>query len=180
MLDKFTFGKTPAAIYLVEHLNVRSNTKEIRKVSAFINSARQILTQAVDANVADIITVKTLYFIVDALSMKVKDIDIAPLGIDQLTFNLMTNIIIGEIKSIKRRATKVTRINREQVRIKDQHPSNSIEVRNGDMFKYATIINTVFLPTVSVNSVSDPTDIDVLIDRSKRKLQRLGKPDTLY
>lgn len=186
MLNKYTFGSSPAAIYLAENLNIINNSKLNRKVSSFINSIRAILTQSVNANEAGIINVKTLYFIVDALSERVKW-NRSRLSLDaewasyQLIVDLTANILIGEIKSIKRRAQKVAHVNHMQAQlIGSCHNMPPLSLRNNDNVIVAEIGPTIQLANVSVNDIEDPTNDDVLIARSKKRLQRLGKTDTLY
>lgn len=185
-IDRNTFGSTPAAIYLAEQLNIIDNPKVLRKASAFINSCRVIIADGVRAHNNGFIGIKTLYFIVDSLSEKVKENAISvrfdpTLGDYPLVINLVTNVLIGEIKSIKRRAQEIAHINHIQAQLQgacDNDLRSVILDKNG--VKLATVGSNIQLAHVGISDVKDPTNVDILVQRSKRRLSRLNKHDTLY
>lgn len=176
MLDKNTFGNTPAAIYLADRLNEVDNSKQTRKVSTFINSIRSMLKQAIEAHEYGYLSLKTLYFIADSLSIKVHNsvddlLKVTEDAIDPLVVNLTANILIGEIKSIKRRTQSATYLKKEQERKFQNSPNGYSKLH---MSPGGTLlgVENLLLTNITVAHVKDPIDYEVLFHRAQKRFKR--------
>ena len=115
-MDKFTFGNTPAAIYLADHLNSLSDKRVVRKVQKILVFQRQLFTELNDAHMKGILSAKSLLIISQCIEnqviarLKEKEIEQekCEVKLDSLTLNLVQNILIGEVKSISRRFQEAT------------------------------------------------------------------------
>ena len=196
-IDKCTFGNTPAAMYLADRLNEIGDPRQVRKVSAFINSARNILSQAVTAHQECFMSIKTLYFVVDSLSERIKGSIEAQSEagyrsdnpIDSLCVNLMTNILVGEIKSIKRRVQRAANLQHQQEQLKGKYPGTSkdifVKLKDDSGVQRSHFVGTIVkekveLRAITIEHIGDDITPEVLVKRSKKRLKRLNKTDTLY
>lgn len=126
-LDKFTFGDSPAAEYLADTLNEVKDKLLIQKISKFISNQKALLNSLLDSNFSGRMSVKE----VSTLVMLIRK-DVINSGHDKkielekddsylakksiLCYNLAANIIIGDCKTVMRRAAKATLINRKHVK----------------------------------------------------------------
>ena len=132
MLDRHTFGKTPAAIYLADHLNFLNDSKYTRKTSLRIHAVQTIINDAVTAHEAGHLNIKVLNFVCHSMREKVmkaaerllkEDPYVGSGGHpmpDVLSINLMTNILIGGIKSVINRSMQVKNLKKRQRSIVDK------------------------------------------------------------
>ena len=165
MIDKYTFGNTPAAIYLADHLNYLGDPRLVRKAQKRLTGPRKILNELYKSHAEGHLSAQTLY----SMAQSVKDYTIdrlvehveqpSEVQLDDLTINLIGNIIIGEVKSIKRRvqAEVIARISEGKRKKVDPK-----------------------LHLTMITQVEDSITPELLIERSKKKLRRLNKPDSLY
>ena len=100
MLDRNTFGKTPACIYLAEHLNSVQNKKLTRKVGCVLQDGRESLNQLYASHEMHNLDVKNykkfLNFLHADVLIKVEVLN------DELVKNLVSNILVGEIRFYNR------------------------------------------------------------------------------
>lgn len=151
MLDKFTFGDSPAAIFLADVLNQTNDSKLTRKVSAYLDQENRLLNEMVNANLSP----HTLGSFVNFMRNRIKT---STLKIDNvLVSNLMYNVITGRIKSVLRRTKEVSHLNRNLKR-----DTNGVKV--------------MYL----IDAVADPITTELLRRRSKQKLARKQKVCSLY
>ena len=152
MLDKFTFGRTPGAIYLTERLNQLGDPKLTRKVSSYLDQESKILNEIVQANAIGVLSTHTLGAFVTFMRHR---IGTSTLEInDKLTADLMHNVVSGRVKSILRRTVEATKQSRS--------------------YHCARVLK------LSILNIIDPKTPDVLIERSRQKLDRKHKPRTYY
>mgnify|MGYP001212135444 CR=1 FL=1 len=122
MLDKFTFGKTPACMYLAKILNDLQDNRLNSKVSKILVSYKENLKQLEKANEQNILSVKNLNMNINIMRNNLN------INIDnELVSNLVHNIIIGDMKSILRKVKKVRVIENAQKHLKKK-------VENGKSF----------------------------------------------
>jgi hypothetical protein len=175
-LDKHTFGKTPAAIYLADRLNFLNDPKYTRKVSSKIHDIQAIIADAIRAHEGGLLSIRTLNFILTSLRSRIEDMTHAAhinalegdLYADKLVTNLMANVLIGELKSILRRTRDVKILKTKQQRIINRAIVNSKALKE------------LNVKPITIADVKDPTTAETLIARSRAKLQRKGLPNTLY
>lgn len=182
-LDKTTFGDTPAAMFLATRLNEVNNVVLTRKISRSMQHYRNIMRDARLAHEGRSITTQTLSWIVsrlnDQLNQTVADMCEAT-GADELSIDLMSNVIRGEIKRIINKARQINHIERQQRNIGMKETSNSTDVRNanGVLVGYE---KTTFHPiTPQLVRMKDPKTSVALQKKSAAKLKAAGKPNTLY
>ncbi len=180
MLDKHTFGKTPAAIYLADRLNFLNDPKYTRKVSSRIHYVQAIIADAIRASEAGMLSIKTLNFISCRLRLDIENVSADLLHEesyvgsgghempDALSINLMSNILIGELKSVVRRCREVTLLKDKQQKM------------IGKIVGDARLKNVMTVKPITIGDIKDPTTAETLIARSRAKLKRRGLPNTLY
>lgn len=176
MLDKRTFGNSPAAIFLADRLNELDDHRQTHRVSSFINNTSKMLNEAVKMHIQNGMSTKMLYFIVDNISRDVAntawDMQTGADGVvyDQTTCNLMANVLRGQVKSVKRRLEKVVRIHRQQARVQN---SSAVKMVLND--KSTVIGQTEFVPRkITISSVADSNNEISLHARSVRRLKQRG------
>ena len=126
MLDKFTFGNTPAAIYLVDRLNTFNDVRLTRKISSVLCKFRRTIAELETANNSGIMCTNTTAMFAEKMRVDIQNTgsdlihkqslqdsrDEELSYIDVRCVNLTVNIICGEIKSMKRRLQKAKYANR--------------------------------------------------------------------
>ena len=73
MLNKFTFGNTPAAIFLVDRLNQLDNKKFTRKISTILCEFRKIIGELIKAHQDGSLSTHTLSVTVELLHDKIEN-----------------------------------------------------------------------------------------------------------
>ena len=187
-MDRYTFGKTPAALYLADHLNILNDKKLTRKISSKIHAVQTIIAEALKSHEAGTISTHTLSFIASTLRERVMTRSQQLLSDnDELSVNLMTNILIGELKSLIRKAQKIKHLKRTQDQILSALQNSPFPIdTTGEAFRSncgLELVSTKEVLTVkklSMKDVVDQTTAESLIERSRAKLERLGKKNTLY
>lgn len=162
-LDKFTFGKTPAAIYLVNRLNELGDCNINRRISRKLNHYRSLLNDLLNSNETDNLSAHNIAFLCELITKELIENKLYCNDANYIFLdNLATNVIIGEIKSIKRRA--------KLVRHQEKY-----DLKNYTNKQLAKNINKL-----NINDLKDKINSDFLIERSKKYLSRHNKKDTLY
>ena len=209
-LDKNTFGDSPAAIYLVHQLNSIDNKKMIRKVASNLTTIHRIINDIVHCQIFDRVSMQTVNFVAASLREKANDLHeyfVTTYPEHPVIGNLVKNLIVGEIKTIIRKSRKIKNLTKSQRRItsavekSDGMDINNIKLPNNVNHESNITDNSIAFYNkkdgvklaiwnpgttytldrhISLNDVSDSVDNELLINRSKKKLARLNKPDTLY
>jgi hypothetical protein len=188
MLDKFTFGANPAALYLVEVLNTINNKKLNRKITNLIRESRTTLRELLEANEVGKMSTHTVSVLVELLRKKV---EVAAHSMKynenkekiesingELAVNLMENIIKGELKSLHRRARRVHHLEKDQQRAMAQKDCTGVISADGILLGRNVID---FEPVkIVVKKVPETITADTLQNKSRAKLTRLQKPCKLY
>jgi len=160
-LDANTFGDTPAAIYLVELLNNRNDHVLARKTAKVLAEGRELISDLARAHLEfDALTTKTLARLIPMLSEYFHNKSVTPLRIiDSHIADLAINVLEGSLKTWKNRVQKARRTERSTAR--NLPPGASKQ-------------------WIPAKPLSNEITGEVLRNRSKKYLQRKGKPDTLY
>ena len=176
MLDKRTFGNSPAAIFLADKLNALGDQRQTHRVSSFINSTSKMINEAVALHLDHQMSTTMLYFVVNNISRdianKADDMRVGANGVvyDPIVCNLMANVLRGQIKSVKRRLEKVVRIHRQQNRVKIANATKTVVNE-----KLTILGRTEFVPRkITISSVADQTNEHTLARKSISRLRRLG------
>jgi hypothetical protein len=190
-LDKFTFGKTPAAIYLAHRLNELNDPKYTRKISADIHRMQGLFVEVIEAHDAGFLSIKSLSFFMNNARRSIKDkaddylsqaLYVGSGGHqmpDRLSVDLMSNVLLGPITSVFRRSIKVASLKAQQQHLKDEDCTHFLPSNDGK-HAIATVKHSIIKKKITVGSISDLTTPEVLIERSKNKLAKLNKVNTLY
>lgn len=110
-LDKFTFGKSPAAMYLGLILNERDDRYLARKVTSFLTERRMILNEVVASHhLSDSMSAKTFGVLLSLFSKSVKA-DVTNFK-DKIIQNLLVNILKAEINFHLARVRKAALLNK--------------------------------------------------------------------
>lgn len=161
-LDKFTYGKSPAAIYLAFILNERNDQKLTRKVSQAICSNRRLIHDVVAAHyLTDEISTKSFSTLVHMLDAQMRTAA-EKIG-DEHIRNLFINILSGEIKTYKNRVMHARRLTQRLTR--EAGPGIAPPVVKA-------------VPYSREESAEERNER--LMARSRAYLHRKDKPNTLY
>jgi hypothetical protein len=181
MLNKNTFGDTPAAMYLAERLNVLNDKKLTRKISAHINRIRAMLAEMVEAHNVRVIKTHTLSSFLSDQSKKIDDMVLRLVqDSDELAVNLMANVLKGDIKRITHKARKIIHIERAQHNLGLTTKINRTVIHNTDGVVIGHEV-TQFCPTTTkLDQIVDLKQSWSLQIKSRNKLKRLGKECKLY
>lgn len=161
-LDKTTFGKTPAALYLTLYLNEKGDTRLIRKVGRMLDGFRETINDVICSHLhTDEMKAASFNRIMALISENAR---VAALRLpDKLAQELVTNILVGEIKSWKTRAMHTARLQRNIQRLTP--PGKTVE-------------ELKVLPRRGEETEEER--IEKLKERSRAYLARKGKLNTLY
>ena len=189
LLEKFTYGRTPAAIYLAAHLNKLNDPKLMRKVSHRLAEFRTLLNELEASNTEGSLSLRSLGSIVSMLnaSAKLKKEELLAAGhTDTLVLHLMTNLMVGDSKSLLRRAGRakvLTRLGQQTHR----EVNGALETSEGEIFSEEGYLvgvrkpdNTVQGFKFTAGEMEDTTTPEHLAEKSRRNLARRGKPCELY
>jgi hypothetical protein len=194
-LDLNTFGKTPAAHYLVRRLNELQNKSLARactvRVNAFNTSCAGIeysvgfgaMSSKVGANLLRL------------LREEATAIELVGTPAQEVNFvaNLLRNVIIGHIKSVMRKITVVRKIENGTKDINTLMKKASVERTTADSTIYSILgydcavvvgpkeldgeqnLFTLYANVPTIGSVEDPTTPEVLYERSLNRCKRQQK-----
>jgi len=189
MLNKFTFGNTPAAIYLADRLNTLDDAKYTRKISARIHEVQTLMAEVKNAHEYGALSIHTVGFFANRIRTKiVETANILKAELlretksghqtpDLLCIDLMSNILIGEVKSITRRSREVVLMQKKQQRaLTDVSRRDYIKTPGGDVIAIVNVIPR----KIQMSSFQDCTTPATLVAKSCKKLKRLGVKNTFY
>ncbi len=161
-LDPRTFGEAPAALYLVEVLNQRNSHPLARKVARVLAEVNELLADLARAHLDyDALSTRSLARLLPMLSeYGQRRVELSLRPTDDHVANLTLNVLEGGLKRWKVRVQKARRDERDAARLRP--PGTAA----GD-----------WIPAAPLVGEKTPDD---LRRRSKRYLERKGKPDTLY
>ena len=159
-LDPNTFGDSPAALYLVDILNKKDDIVLCRKVAKSLSEGRALISDIARAHLEyDALSTRTFAKLLPLISEENKRIGMRLQVKDPLITNLVINILESGSKRWKRRVQEAKR--RQQQIARNSVPGASVQ-----WVPASPIVGEVTSETVRL--------------RSKRRLARKGKIDTLY
>lgn len=151
MLDKHTFGASPASIYLAEHLNELGDDRTSRLVHKRLSDLFRLLNELETANYFRSLSAHTVGSLINMAARPWAN-RIGDNISDKLTCNLMTNVAVGRCKDLERRV---------------------MVLRHRERAGYDQ-------GEFSLSDVEDDITPKRLIERSLRKLKRKQKTSTYY
>lgn len=166
-LDHHTFGKTPACIYLAFHLTQLDDPKLAGKVGQTLTHFRELVRSLEKSSEAKIMTPQHVGSFAALLRKVAHEQHAKYSQMDGLVADLVRNIMMGEVKSLLRRASDAKHKFKDLQRsVCDVPPS-----------KMAILLDAL---RPKVTDFQDDINAQTLIDKSLRKLERKGKISTLY
>lgn len=184
MLDKTTFGNSPAALYLVEVLNEVDDPRFTRKLGGIISDTRRLMRAIENANMLNVFDSRVVGQMLGLVFLKLNEtfsediLQTAGIAITDddwdachLARNLTENICRGEYKQLARRL--------QQVRILEQSLARQTGKMQRSIDSYDIPLKIRHEP-VTLDNVADVITSETLRDKSRAKLQRTGKPAKLY
>lgn len=187
-IHKNTFGNTPAAMYLVERVNQLNDKKYLRQLSTIIHSVQSTLADTLRAHEAGVLNIRTVNFVAGNLRLKIENAAdnlrraepyVGSGGCnmpDELSVDLMCNMLIGDLKSVARSSREVKLEKRRQ----EQKLTAFLASKPG--FMTDELVNAVrdTQKKITINDFVDDKTPAMLIARSLKKLERIGVVSTLY
>ena len=185
-INSRTFGATPAALYLAERVNQLNDKKYLRQLSTIIHSVQSTLADTLRAHEAGVLSIKTVNYVAGNLRLKVENAvarlkQVEPyVGSggcnmpDELSIDLMCNMLIGDLKSVARSSREVTLEKKRKVQ--------KLTALTFENPTFDELVNAVrdAQKKVTINDFPDDKTPAVLIARSLKKLAKLGAVSTLY
>lgn len=122
MLDKNTFGSTPAAVYLADRLNELNQPRLTTNVTHVLCCTQRILGELVNAHTAGFISSKTIAFLTEKMRVHTQNTSHDMLhdkehNYDPTVINLMTNVLCGSFKNVQRRAQQANIKNKQSKKL---------------------------------------------------------------
>lgn len=166
-LDKTTFGKTPASLYLADYLNKLDNQIVAKRSGKILTGFRSTLTQLENANNINILSAHNLARIISSMREKI----FINVG-DELASNLVTNIIVGEMKSLLRKSSNIRKIETMQNKVAININKNG-EILNKKGYFIVRKNEEIFeLPKYTVKEINDEINSETLIKKWKNKMNK--------
>lgn len=182
MLDKNTFGKTPAAIYLAHHLNAVGSKKLIQKISRFFDGIQRTINELEASNRAQLLSAHVIGAFIVPLQDRAREC-YSSIEIDnKLAAQLMTNVMMGSIKELARKVTITRHIEQKLVRtIYDQNYTQE-KLDDGYSKEFVGEPKMVKYPhrILPISWAQDEITPETLVEKSKAKLKRRGKQNDFY
>jgi hypothetical protein len=162
-LDKCTFGKSPAAMYLVQLLNERGSPKEARKCSRILEETRELVNDLVACHLhSDDLKTRSFGKLINLVRFNL-DLWEAETTVDAHLAALCVNILKGELKLHLNRLAKAGQVRQHVARATPEGTS---------------------VPDVKAVPIIGEPSYDERIERLRAKssayLKRKGKINTLY
>ena len=151
-MNKFTFGKTPAAIYLADYLSANSTQSQVRKVTRTLANFNRLINSIEESNTVGIMSAHDIGGLGDYLRNRALNTQISD---DALVTDLVRNLMRARVKDLIRRV--------QAVRIYEHQLATS----------YSS-------PTKPLCEVKDTITPETLTILSSARLKRLNKINTLY
>ena len=157
-MDKFTFGKTPAAVYLYEYLQANKNQIVLKRVGKALTSNRNLLSQIEKANLSGAINAHNVARIIN----NIRSGFFVDVG-DELASNLTTNILIGEMKSLIRKSADIRKIESLQNKLRKKNVENFTN-KDGYLIIEKKEDKKVF-PMYNLNHMKDQKNSETLTEK---------------
>jgi hypothetical protein len=187
-LELNTFGKTPACIYLADYLNKLKNPILNRKIGKRFSEVRKLINELVRANEAEVMTLGAVGSFVDLMRERHNE-SMEYFAQFELVHNLVNNIVLGEFKSIIRKLHILQRLRKFQAHLrrdptygikwKGRHGSEFVWTVEGVDIAFQDQYGIQFVP-ITIDLIDDPVTAEVLQERSRAKLTRRKKINSLY
>lgn len=164
MIDLYTFGRAPAAMYLAQLLNDMGDKKMTRKVSRFICENHELINGAVFSHMQDTLSTQNFAKIIELIAEKIET-QSAKFE-DKHIGHLACNVLMGYIKTQKRRCMTAAKIQTEVNKVTPE----------GETPPEVSAIPSA----ISHYSEITHDKVEQLRERSRSYLARKGKINTLY
>lgn len=160
--DKTTFGRAPAAMYLVTLLNERDDPVLARKVGKILRNTRELLNDVVSCHLlTDQMKTASFGKLINMIKERARS-SVSILN-DEHIAHLVVNILVGEIRTFERRCQRAAAL---QVNMARSTPEgNSVPMLKATPMR---------------NEPSEDERIEMLQEKSRAYLARKGKRNTLY
>lgn len=167
-MNKFTYGNTPAAIYLFDYLE-KLNKKIVKKrVGKMLTSHRQIFSQLAKANENGILTAHNLARLIGQM----RDSFHVDVG-DEHASNLVTNILVGEMKDLLRRTSTIRKIELHQNKLVKKEIESDVFNKEGYLVVEKIDEDKRFIK-YNINNVKDSINEKTLNDKWNKRMIAKG------
>lgn len=191
--DKFTLGKSPAAVYLIDLLNQSTNAMD-SKVIFKLQTFQAVFKQLVEAYEKKVIDKKVVFLFSNYKRVEINQHyeEMVASGMTPLVVNLYRNLVIAELKKFERKCTKVFQIeksatDRAKALLRNKGTKGREALANKQLLTYAKFEGEKVAVEVNFNShglpvlqfdktlVKDSVTSESLMEKSTARLKRLGK-----
>ncbi len=167
-MNKFTYGNTPAAIYLFDYLEKLDKKIVKKRVGKMLTSHRQLFSQLAKANKSGNITAHNLARVVGQMRDKFY-IDVG----DEHASNLVTNILVGEMKDLLRRTSTIRKIELQQNKLAKKEIDKDIFNKDGYLVVEKIEDEKKFVK-YNLNNVEDSINEKTLTERWNKRMIAKG------
>lgn len=168
-------------------MNQLNDKKYLRQLSTIIHGVQSTLADTLRAHEAGVLNIKTVNFVAGQLRLKIEDSAndlkyvepyVGSGGCnmpDELSINLMRNMLVGDLKSVARSSREVTLEKKRKVQ-----KLTALAFEKDPTFD--ELVNAVrdAQKKVTIKDFPDDKTPAMLIARSLKKLAKLGAVSTLY
>lgn len=193
--DPYTLGNSPAAVYLIDVLNNSTNKAEhniLRHINSYKVKFKEIVTAFEAGHLSDHVVLSFLNG--QSLELEIHAKEWAEKGYNTLVINLGKNLILANYSQFRRQHGKVNKIkNSATQRAKNILKNADKSYANQEVSTYGkeddektlsvvVKFNEHGLPNVQLDTqlVHDHITNEHLMQKSLKRLNRLGKPTDLY
>lgn len=171
-MEANTYGKTPAAVYLSAYLTQLGKPLVAKRTGKILTGFRNTFSQLEKANLKGILSAHNLARVISSMRSGFQ-VDVG----DELASNLVTNILVGEMKTLLRKASEIRKIEMHQRRVVgNARILSQGEIVNQKGYKVARIgQDEIILPQYTVGEVRDEINADTLTEKWKVKMKRRNK-----
>lgn len=189
-LEKNTYGKTPAAIYLAEVMS--NHPQKVRMVGKTLNSYRTALADLEKSYEAGTMQKRTFgrYLGIERLKLA-QTREYLKQSCDELVVNLVLNVMTGDLNRLLRIYSKMNSLQRstlaramnvykqaeskpEEVQIVNKEDGSNIAV------KFINNSTAVLKEKLKFSDIPDVITAETLMEKSLTRLNRLGKSTSYY
>lgn len=157
-MNKFTFGKTPAAVYLYEYLKSKQLPIVEKRVGKALTTHRNLLSQIEKSNKEGIINAHN----VSRLINTIREGFFVEVG-DELASNLVSNILIGEMKTLIRKSSEIRKIESLQNKLRKKEVE-SFQNKEGYLIVEKKEDKKIF-PSYNVSDIKDAKNSETLTEK---------------
>lgn len=173
-MNKFTYGKTPAAVYLVDYISKLNKPNVSKRIGKILTGWRNTFSELAYSNIAGDLSAHNLAKVF-ALMREGFYVDVG----DKKASELVTNILIGEMKMIIRKSAEIRKIELCQDKLQRKSSVGKVKTKSGYLVAEDRK-NEVNFPSYTISQIRDNINHETLTEKWKKKMVKRNNENLLY